>query len=325
MSATPRQPRRRRTLAAVLALLLAAAAGLVVSMRAAEAAGVGLAPTALVAVDGTAVVESYRYNGADTYQNLDAYYDSSWVGGAGRPAVIVIHGGSWANATKANSTPVSKKFFAEGFAVFNMNYRLTAPTGSHAGTPWPGQRTDVSLAIQWVKANAKKFGVNPNRIALYGFSSGGHMAITSSSYYRNVRAAVSVSGVLQPHRVMDVAVNGSSGGDVRGTGVVVLSQWAALAVQCPYYPTWSECNSRWNSFKPETYFSSAAPPFYAMMGDKDTVVPPSTLGAIDYWATKKGQKHVTVMVPGAAHDERMLTNDPARWAAMITWLRSKTA
>jgi len=323
MSTTTRQVRRRRAFAAVLALLLAAASGLVVSMRAAEAAGVGLAPTALVAVDGTAVVESYRYNGADTYQNLDAYYDSSWVGGPGRPAVIVIHGGSWANATKASGTATSQKLFGEGFAVFNINYRLTAPTGSHAGTPWPAQRTDVSLAIGWVKANAKKFGVNPNRIALYGFSSGGHMAIATSVYYRNVRAAVSVSGVLQPHRVMDVAVNGTAA--ERTSGVVILSQWTTMAVQCPYYPTWGECNTRWNSFKPETYFSPSAPPFYAMMGDKDTVVPPATLGAVDYWATKKGQPHVTVMVPGAAHDERMLRDDPARWAAMITWLRAKTA
>jgi acetyl esterase/lipase len=297
-------------------------------MRSAEAAGatgVGVRPLAVVAATGTQVVESYRYNGADTFQNLDAYYDQSWVGGAGRPAVIVIHGGSWANATKAASASAAAKFFGEGFAVFNMNYRLTAPTGSHAGTPWPGQRTDVSLAIQWVKANARKFGVDPSRVALYGFSSGGHMAVASSGYYRNVRAAVSVAGVLQPHRVMEVAVNGSSGADQRSTSVVVLSQWAALAVQCPYYPTWGECNTRWNSFKPETYFSSAAPPIYAMMGSKDPVVPPGTLAAIDYWAAKKGQKRVTVMVPGATHDERMLTNDPARWSAMIGWLKAQTA
>jgi acetyl esterase/lipase len=322
---TTRRVPHRRTFVGVLALLLAAVSGLAVSMRAAEAAGVGVQPLAVVAVDGTATVESFRYNGADTYQNLDAYYDTSWLGGAGRPAVIVIHGGSWANATKASGAATSQKFFDEGFAVFNINYRLTAPTGSHAGTPWPAQRTDVSLEIQWVKANAKKFGVNPNRIALYGFSSGGHLAVATSGYYRNVRASVSVSGVLQPHRVMDVATNGSTDTDVRSPALVVLSQWASLAVQCPYLPTWSECGSRWTSFKPETYFSSIAPPFYAVMGDKDPVVPPSTLGAIDYWATKKGQQHVTVMVPGAAHDERMLTNDPARWAAMITWLRSKTA
>lgn len=324
MSSTPHRWHRRAS-AAVAAVALTTVAGLMASLGQADAAGVGLQPTAVVAASGTSTVESYRYNGGDTYQNLDAYYDKSWVGGAGRPAVIVIHGGSWANATKAAGATAAKKFYGEGFAVFNINYRLTAPTGSHAGSAWPAQRTDAGLAIKWVKDNARRFGVNPKRIALYGFSSGGHIAVATSGYLRNVRAAVSVSGVLQPHRVMDVAVNGGTGNDKRSTGVVILSQWAALAVQCPYYPTWGECNARWNSFKPETYFSSAAPPFYAMMGSVDPVVPPSTLAAVDYWAKRKNQKHVTVMVPGAAHDERMLTGNATRWAAMVKWLRAQTA
>ncbi|GAA5018549.1 hypothetical protein GCM10023258_05420 [Terrabacter aeriphilus] len=213
---------------------------------------------------------------ADTFQDLDAYYDKSWVGGAGRSAVLVIH----------------------------------------AGSAWPAQRTDAGLAITWVKDNARRFGVDPKRIALHGFSSGGHIAVATSGSLRNVRAAVSVSGVLQPHGVMDVAVNGGTGSDRRTTSVVIRSQWTALAVQCPYLPAWGECSARWNSFKPETHFSAAAPPFYAMMGSVDTVVPSSTPAAVDYWATRKDQEHLAVMVPGAGHDERMLTGNPTRWAAM---------
>ena len=208
--------------------------------------------------------------------------------------------------------------------MFNNNFRLTAPLGNHPGTPWPAQRIDTELAVRWVKANANRFGVNPNRIALYGFSSGGHIALTSAAYYRSVRAAVSASGVLQPHRVMNIAINGSSGADVRTEAVVVLSQWASLAVQCPYL-TWVECGQRWSTFKPETYFSSTAPPFYAIMGAKDTVVPPGTLGAIDYWASQAHQPHVTISVAGAGHSETILTGDQVRWDAMINWLRARTA
>ena len=316
---------RRRGIAALVVAMIAGLAGIVTPGGAAEASIVDLTSTAVNASAAGDVVESYRYYSADSYQNLDAYYNTAWVGGSGRPAVVVIHGGSWANATKAASASVSTKFYSEGFAVFNINFRLTAPSGSHPGTPWPAQRIDTELAVRWVKANASKFGVNPNRIALYGFSSGGHVAVTAAGYYRSVRAAVSASGVLQPHRVMDIAVKGSSGTDVRTEAEVVLSQWESLAVQCPYYPTWVECGGRWSTFKPETYFAGAAPPFYAIMGDKDTVVPPGTLGAIRYWANRAGQSNVTVMVAGAGHSETILTGDAERWAAMIRWLRAKTA
>ncbi|WP_156022925.1 alpha/beta hydrolase [Terracoccus sp. 273MFTsu3.1] len=331
-------PLRRSVLPVLVLVAFAVASG---SSRTADAQ-VGLVPLAaarapasvtaaagpsrtIASTAATAAVATFAYALDDSSQNLDAYYDTRWVGGSGRAAVVVIHGGSWANATKSASAATSAKFFGEGFAVFNINFRVTAPSGRHPGTPWPAQRVDTELAVRWIKANATRFGVDPHRIALYGSSSAGQIALTASGYYRSVRAAVSVAGVLQPHRVMDIAVKGTIGADRRTEQLVTLSQWESLAVQCPYLSTWVECGGRWRTFKPETYFASVAPPFYAVMGDQDLVVPRGTFSGIEYWADRAGQRHVNILVPGFGHSESMLTGSPTRWAAMIAWLRRETA
>lgn len=306
---------------AVLLLALVAPVGVALQSRSTSTPA-ARGSTAIGPVVG-AVVETYAYAAADPSQNLAVSYDRSWVGGPGRAAVVVIHGGSWANATNAVSAPTAARFFAAGFAVFNINFRATAPSGRHPGTPWPAQRIDTELAVRWAKANAARFGVDPHRIALYGSSSAGQIAVVASGYYRSVRAAVSVAGVLQPHRVMDVAVKGSAGVDHRTRQLVTLSQWESLAVQCPYL-SWTECSARWRSFKPETYFAPEAPPFYALMGDADLVVPLGTYSAIDYWAHRDGQRHVSLLVHGLGHAESLLTDSPTRWAAMLSWLREAT-
>lgn len=273
------------------------------------------------------IIETYQYYTDDADQNGDVYYDDSWSANS-RPGVVVIHGGSWANAAKENAATIANKFYNEGFVVFNINYRLVSDQGVNKGWRWPTQRIDGALAVNWFKANASKFGLNPNRVAVYGFSAGGHIATIVSGYYNSVRAAVSCSGVLQPHRNADVAMNGTWGNDVATPSIVKIFGYACAALGYSYEPTWTGAGGAWNSFKPETYFGVAKPPIYAIQGMEDEAVPSGTIGAIEYWLDTAGQDHVTVQVPGRGHDETMLTGsaaeDVARWKSMIAWLRSKT-
>jgi acetyl esterase/lipase len=275
----------------------------------------------------TKQIQTFNYYTDDADQNGDVYYDDSWSANS-RPGIVVIHGGSWANASKEASTKISEMFYAAGFVVFNINYRLVSDNGSNKGWRWPYQRIDAALATNWFKANASKFGLNPSRVALYGFSAGGHVAAVVSGYYNSVRAVVTCSGVLQPHRLADVSMNGGWGNDMCTPTVVKLFGYACAALGYSYEPTWGNAGAAWNSFKPETYFGAEKPPFYAVQGDSDEAVPPSTIDAIEYWLTKAGQEHVTVKVAGRGHDETMLTgtgqDDMVRWNNMITWLRSKT-
>jgi acetyl esterase/lipase len=87
------------------------------------------------------------------------------------PIAILIHGGGWGGGDKANEyVPPTEQLTKANFAWFSINYRL-APRHR-----WPACMEDVRTAIDWVKQHAAEFKGDPNRIALIGYSAGGHLA-----------------------------------------------------------------------------------------------------------------------------------------------------
>jgi acetyl esterase/lipase len=59
-----------------------------------------------------------------------------------------------------------------GFVAFSVNYRLFNGKQNR----WPAQIDDVQLAVRWVRANAAKYGVRPDRIGVFGHSAGAQLA-----------------------------------------------------------------------------------------------------------------------------------------------------
>jgi acetyl esterase/lipase len=98
--------------------------------------------------------------------------DASVPEGAGPfPVVIVIHGGGWSGGDKGQGMkPFTDPLTDGNFAWFSINYRL-APAHH-----WPACMDDVRAAIRWVKAHAAEYKGDPERIALLGYSAGGHLA-----------------------------------------------------------------------------------------------------------------------------------------------------
>ena len=84
------------------------------------------------------------------------------------PVVVWVHGGGWKNGSKLNCPLIW--LAAEGFAVASIDVRLL-----HAAQ-WPAQIDDPRAAIRWLRANAALHGLDPERIAVAGGSSGGHVA-----------------------------------------------------------------------------------------------------------------------------------------------------
>lgn len=98
--------------------------------------------------------------------------DASIPDGAGPfPVAILVHGGGWGGGDKAVvHVPPTKPLTDADFVWFSIDYRL-AP--KHR---WPACMDDVRMAINWVKKHAAEFKGDPNRIALIGYSAGGHLA-----------------------------------------------------------------------------------------------------------------------------------------------------
>ncbi|NQX25982.1 alpha/beta hydrolase [Microbacteriaceae bacterium VKM Ac-2854] len=125
---------------------------------------------------------------AATGQTLDVCMPAG--GGDARPAVLEIHGGSWARGDKAdlNWRPICQWLASEGFVAVSVNYRL-APAAV-----FPAQIDDVTAAAAWLTANAEDYGVDPERIAAFGGSAGGNLASLLGTTSADIKAVVDLSG-----------------------------------------------------------------------------------------------------------------------------------
>ncbi|WP_129749055.1 alpha/beta hydrolase [Flavobacterium anhuiense] len=86
------------------------------------------------------------------------------------PAVIMIHGGGWRSGNKNQMQFLGAAIAAKGYSCFAIEYRLSLEA------KYPTGVIDVKNAIKFIKDNAAKFNVDPNKIAVLGCSSGGQMA-----------------------------------------------------------------------------------------------------------------------------------------------------
>ena len=93
-------------------------------------------------------------------------------GGGRVPAVIAVHGGGWRLANLDNYAHLGPWLAERGYAVFAVTHRLS----SASTRVYPEAVHDVRAAVQYARANAAELGVDPERIALMGDSSGAHLA-----------------------------------------------------------------------------------------------------------------------------------------------------
>jgi acetyl esterase/lipase len=87
------------------------------------------------------------------------------------PAILFIHGGGWTGGYRQMYHYYCAKFAEHGYVVATASYRLAGEA------PFPAAVEDVKCAVRWLRANAKKFGIDPNKIAVAGGSAGGHLAM----------------------------------------------------------------------------------------------------------------------------------------------------
>ena len=229
------------------------------------------------------------------------------------PVAILVHGGGWSSGDKANVgsvgggadvSPWFAPLTAAKFTWFSINYRL-APAHQ-----WPACFDDVQTAIRWAKAHAAEFKGDPNRIAIFGHSAGGHLAtlagvlgagdtrvqavvgfapVTDFEYELPVRGGLSLSLQNLHHQPKEPNA-------------------ASLAILRSTAPT--------NLVKP------GLPPFLLLHGDADKTVPYQTSVNFQAKLRAAGVRCDLITIPGAPHG--LLTWErfsPGYNTQLIDWLR----
>lgn len=217
---------------------------------------------------------------------------------------ILVHGGGF---TKGDKTSFIKPLFEPlskaGFTWFTINYRL-APQYRY-----PTCVEDVESAIKWVKAHAKEYKVDVNKIALIGESAGGHL-------------------------VSFVGVRGE--GDARVTAVVPFYGPHDLVFQCDHRKALGpsmealfgltelndEARKVLSEGSPSTYVKPGLPPFLLIHGDKDDKVPYEQSPMFQAKMKAAGNVCDLITIPGGIHGMGAWDKLGSDYAQqMIAWLK----
>ncbi|HEX3728770.1 MAG TPA: alpha/beta hydrolase, partial [Opitutaceae bacterium] len=217
----------------------------------------GFALACSSALAATPVTIEYSHpNGASL--KLDACVPD----GAGPfPAVILIHGGGWNTGDRTGNpgrrliAPMEDPLTAAGYAWFSIDYRLVP----HA--LWPEPLDDVNAAIRWVKAHAKEYHLDPNRIAISGESSGGHLALMATlTATPDTKVAAAVIFYGQWDLVNQYHFHGEKMGTGMG-GLVGSEVFDAPTI------------AKLKAASPMSYLKPGLPPIFLVHGTKDIAVP----------------------------------------------------
>lgn len=86
------------------------------------------------------------------------------------PVLLLIHGGGWRSGNKSMDIPMAQQIAAKGYVTATVEHRLSPEA------LYPAAVYDIKAAIRFLRANAKKYSIDPNKMAIAGSSAGGQLA-----------------------------------------------------------------------------------------------------------------------------------------------------
>ena len=225
------------------------------------------------------------------------------------PAAILVHGGGWMRGDRAwNVQPLFEPLAEAKIAWFSISYRL-ASDFLQIGTAVD----DVHAAVNHVRNNAAKYGIDSTRIALIGESAGAHLAsLAALAQPKSVAAVVSLYSPndLELLAKTSTAVPSQVRQAVEGTA------FAGLLL------------SHLRSISPVQHVRKDAPPFLLIHGTDDPLVPFEQSVKMQERMKAAGAECELIAVKGGAHGIRFWEGSASQSQyrrEMVTWLRRKLA
>jgi len=121
--------------------------------------------------DGQVRIEEHVVFGTGGGRDLHCDVFHPPVEGTGRVGVLLVHGGSWKHGDRTQLRGYGILLARQGIVCVASEYRLSGEA------KWPAQIHDVKAALRWVRANAERLGIDPERIVVSGNSAGAHLVL----------------------------------------------------------------------------------------------------------------------------------------------------
>lgn len=182
-----------------------------------------------------------------------------------RAAIVVIHGGGWSTGDHNSFVRRGFNLAKEGYVVITPTYRLINDG------PFPACLHDVKNAIRWLRANAKKYNVDPNRIGAYGNSAGATLALTAATTAGKMEG----DGThLDQSSALQAVVCSGAVGDMTHENHSRRAKFVykALATGNNRKVSDEQAQKVMQQASPATYIHKGMPPMLIIHGAKDTVV-----------------------------------------------------
>ncbi|MGY4858340.1 alpha/beta hydrolase [Cryobacterium sp. AP23] len=205
------------------------------------------------------------------------------------PAVLSVHGGSWARGDKANSDwrNVCEWLASEGFVAYSVNYRLV-PLVS-----FPAAIDDVGRAVEWMRANAGSYGIDPDRIGAFGGSAGGNLATLLGTRGRgSLTEGSRVAAVAELSGPVDLSYEGLvvSGGSSGLEQIALDYLDCSSLLECPAAEKASAVSSL-DSTDPPVFIGTSAEEFIPLSQSTNFAADLDRLGITNQLVTVPGSLH----------------------------------
>lgn len=224
------------------------------------------------------------------------------------PAAILVHGGGWMRGDRVwNMEPLFPVLADAGIAWFSISYRLASDFMNIGSAV-----ADVRQATRYVRENATKYGIDPQRLALIGESAGAHLSsLAAFEDPKQVAAVVALYGPAD----LELLAKTSPVVPPQIRSAVEASGFAELLL------------GHLRSLSPVQHVRSDAPPFLLIHGTADHIVPFEQ--SVEFQNTLRAAGAVCdlISVPGGGHGMRYW-NNPAQTryrADLVAWLHHRLA
>jgi len=241
------------------------------------------------------VLKDVEYvSGGHERHRLDLYLPAQTEGTEPLPLIVWVHGGAWRAGSKERCPAL--RFLRKGYAVASINYRLS----QHA--IFPAQIIDCKAAIRWLRANADRHGLDPQRIGVWGSSAGGHLVALLGTA-GDVEAFDKGENLSFSSRVQAVCdFFGPTDFLQIGRFPSKMDHWAdnspeSQLIGGPVLENKKACQRA----NPISYITKDDPPFLIMHGDEDMTVPMNQSQLLYEGLRDAGVKVNLHIVEGAGH------------------------